>query len=66
MDCYHLGLLVHLEAPEHVVFNAVVASESSIREKIREEFDRLRLAKLFRGTHFVFPETSHVPWQHGE
>jgi hypothetical protein len=35
-----------------VVFNADVAPHSVIRDKVREEFDRWRLAKIFRGTLF--------------
>jgi hypothetical protein len=43
-----------------VVFNGAVVSQNSIGEKIREEFDRWRLAKLFRSTLFVFLDPSLV------
>jgi hypothetical protein len=49
-----------------VVFNGAVASHGAIRDKVREEFERWRLAKLFRGSLFVFLDPTVVPWQHGE
>jgi hypothetical protein len=36
-------------------------SQSTIRDKVQEEFDRWWLAKLFRGTLFVFLDPSLVP-----
>jgi hypothetical protein len=48
-----------------VVFNGAVASHGAIRDKVREEFERWRLAKLFRGTFFVFLDLTVVPWQDG-
>lgn len=49
-----------------VVFNGVAASQFAIRDRISLEFDRWRLAKLFRGTLFVFLDPSLLPWQLGE
>jgi hypothetical protein len=60
---YHPGFLGHRN---DVVINGAVASQSAIRDKVREEFDRWRLAKLFRGMLFVFHDSSVTPWQHGE
>jgi hypothetical protein len=37
-----------------VVFNGAVASQVTIKEKIKEEFDRRRLANLFRSSSFLF------------
>jgi hypothetical protein len=49
-----------------VVYYGVVASHGAIRDKVREEFERWRLAKLFRGTLFVFLDPTVVPCHHGE
>jgi hypothetical protein len=49
-----------------VVFNGVPAAHLTIRDRISTEFDRWRLAKLFRGTLFVFLDPSLLPWQLGE
>jgi hypothetical protein len=37
-----------------VVFNGASPSQRSIRENIKAEYDRWRLAKLFRGALFFF------------
>jgi hypothetical protein len=50
----------------NMVFNGAMASQSAIRKKITEEFNRWRLAKLFRGMLSVSYETSVLPWQHEE
>ena len=49
-----------------VVFNGAVPSQACIKEKIREECDRWKLAKLFRSSFFVFPKPVATPWQLGE
>jgi hypothetical protein len=49
-----------------VVFNGAAPSQACIKEKIREECDRWKLAKLFRSSVFVFPEPVATPWQLGE
>jgi hypothetical protein len=44
-----------------VVFNGAVASHATIRDKVREEFERWRIAKLFRGMLFVFLDPTVIP-----
>jgi hypothetical protein len=66
VDRYNLSLLVHLEASERRGLQRVVASQSAIRDRIRDEFDRWGLAKLFCSTLFVFHDLSLLPWQLGE
>jgi hypothetical protein len=39
-----------------VVFNGALPAASEIRRRIKEEYDRWRLAKLFRGDVFDFVE----------
>jgi hypothetical protein len=47
-----------------VVFNdAVAALLGIIRENIKEEYDRWRLAKLFRDIAFSFLEPRDLLWQ---
>lgn len=48
------------------MFNGAVASPVAIREKVKEEYDRWRLAKLVLGTAFTFPEPRELMWQLGE
>jgi hypothetical protein len=38
----------------------------AIKEKIKEEYESWRRAKLFRGTGFGFPDPSVTLWQLGE
>jgi hypothetical protein len=46
-----------------MVFNGTVAFQVTIKEKIKEEFDRWRLAKLFHSFYFVFPKPVEIPWE---
>lgn len=49
------------ETLQHLLFGCLVA-----RENIKAEYDWWRLAKLFRGTSFSFPDPLDLPWQAGE
>jgi hypothetical protein len=49
-----------------VVINGAVVSQVTIKEKIKAEFDRWWLVKLFRSTGFAFPEPVEIPWQYRE
>jgi hypothetical protein len=46
-----------------VVFNGAVASHAAFGEKIKEEYDRWRLAKLLCENAFSFPEHRELLWQ---
>jgi hypothetical protein len=45
-----------------IVFNGAVASQVAIKEKINEEYESWRQAKLFHGTGFGFPDPSVTMW----
>jgi hypothetical protein len=49
-----------------VVVNGATALELTIREKIKVEYYWWRLAKLFCGVLFSFPEPVDLLWQAGE
>jgi hypothetical protein len=63
VDTDYTCLLVNLEALNDVVFNGDVAPQVTIKRKIREEYDRWRLAKLFRSVGFGFFGPSLILWQ---
>jgi hypothetical protein len=46
-----------------VVFNNAAASSLAIKARVREEFVRWRLANLFRGDVFSFPDPEVMLWQ---
>jgi hypothetical protein len=49
-----------------VVFNLARLAVLAIKTKIREEYVRWRLARLFRSDSFGFPEPVELWWQLGE
>jgi hypothetical protein len=49
-----------------VVFNGAVASQMTIKRKIKDEFVRWQLAKLFCSDVFGFPQPNLFVWQLGE
>jgi hypothetical protein len=43
--------------------NGAMSSPAAIREKIKDEYDRWCLEKLFHGAAFSFPEPRELLWQ---
>jgi hypothetical protein len=62
VDNYHPNLLCIWRHRNYVVFNGATLSLLTIREKIKVEYDRWCLAKIFRGVLFSFPEPVDLPW----
>jgi hypothetical protein len=46
-----------------VFFNGASPLQRSIRKNIKVEYDRWRVAKLFGGALFSFPDLVVLPWQ---
>jgi hypothetical protein len=46
-----------------VVFNGATPAVETIRHRIREEFQRWRVARLFRSESFGFPEPFPFSWR---
>lgn len=49
-----------------VVFNGTTPAVETIRHRIREEFQRWRVARLFRSESFGFPEPFPFSWRDGD
>jgi hypothetical protein len=48
-----------------VVFNGATPAAAAIRHKIREEYQRWRVARFFRSESFRFPEPFPFSWRDG-
>ena len=49
-----------------VVFNGAAPEAVAIKRRIKEEFGRWRLARLFRSEAFGFPEPFSFSWRDGD
>jgi hypothetical protein len=49
-----------------VVFNGATPAAAAIRHRIREEYQRWRVARLFRSESFGFPEPFPFSWRDGD
>lgn len=56
VDGYHFGFLVYLEASERCGVQWSHPAAAAIRHRIREEYQRWRVARLFRWEFFEFPQ----------
>jgi hypothetical protein len=56
VDSYHPVVMVHLVAPEWHFLQWGAAEVDSIKARIKEEYERWRLVRLFRSDAFGFPE----------
>jgi hypothetical protein len=61
LDRYHPDLLVHLEAPNDLVFNGATPEVGAILARIREDYSRWRQARIFRSDYFGLVEPLPLP-----